>query len=134
MKPGTAVSGQEESFKHVTEKMALPRAHGAGMLPKACDARKHVSRGPHMDPSLTASRARIQASEEPLGKVAGPVALYGTVVEGWSGGESEGKAGGQRTLQPLRLICPGSVGMVGQCLRKGRLQMGVAGQTDSSWT
>lgn len=32
--------------------------------------------------------------------------------------------------QPLRLICPGSVGMVGQCLRKGRLQMGVARQTD----
>lgn len=48
--------------------MALPRAHGAGVLPKACDARKHVSRGPHMGPSLTASRARIQASEEPLGQ------------------------------------------------------------------
>lgn len=43
-----------------------------------------------MDPSLTVPRARIQVSEEPLGKVAGPVALYGTVVE--AGGDESPKA------------------------------------------
>lgn len=34
------VSGREASFKYVTEKMALPRAHVAGMLPEAYDTER----------------------------------------------------------------------------------------------
>lgn len=87
-----------------------------------------------MDPSLTASRARIQASEEPLGQsrwAGGTLRDSGRRLEGMGVGRQSRRA---EDVPTLHLICPGSVGMVGQCLREGRLQMGVARQTDSSWT
>lgn len=66
--PGAKVFGQEESFKHITEKMALPRAHVADTLPEAYDGEK-MSLGITHPPSLTVSRARIRGSEEPLRQI-----------------------------------------------------------------
>lgn len=77
------VSGQEVSFKHVTEKLALPRAHVAGMLPKAYDAEKMSPRDHTWTPASLPPGPGFRPLRSPWGKVAGPVALYGTVVEGW---------------------------------------------------
>lgn len=99
------MSGQEESFKHVTEKMALPGPHVAGMLPKAYDTEK-MSPGDHVStPASLPPGPGFRPLRSPWGQVAGPVALYGAVVEGWRAGESEGRAGGLGMLQSLQLIC-----------------------------
>lgn len=95
------MSGREESFKYVTEKMALPRTHVAGMLPEAFDTEK-ISQGPHIHPSLTASRARIQASEEPLGPsgwASGTLWGRGRRMEGKGVGRQSKRAG--NTTKPL---------------------------------
>lgn len=100
--------GQEESFKHVTEKMALPRTHVAGMLPKAYDAEKMSPRDHIWTPASLLPGPGFRPLRSPWGKVAGPVALYETVVEGWRVRESKGRAGGLKMLQTLHLICLGS--------------------------
>lgn len=98
------VSGQEESFKHVTEKMALPGAHVAGMLPKAYDTEK-MSPGDHVStPASLPPGPGFRPLRSPWGQVAGPVALYG----GWRARESEGSAGGLGMLQSLHRICLGT--------------------------
>lgn len=79
------MSGQEESCKRVTEKMALPRVHVAGMLPKAYDAEKMSPRDHIWTPASLPPGPGFRPLRSPWGKIAGPVALYGTVVEGWRG-------------------------------------------------
>lgn len=57
---------------------------------------KDVSQGPHIHPSLTASRARIQASEEPLGPsgwASGTLWGRGRRMEGKGDGRQSKRAG-----------------------------------------
>lgn len=82
------VSGQEESFKYVTEKMS---------------PRDHISTPASLPPG-----PGFRPLRSPWGQAAGPVALYGTEVEGWRARESEGRARGLGTLQSLYLMCLGS--------------------------
>lgn len=102
------MSRQEESFKYVTEKMTLPRAHVAGMLPEAYDTEKMSPRDHISTPASLPPGPGFRPLRSPWGQVAGPVALYGAVVEGWRARESEGRAGGLGTLQSLHLMCLGS--------------------------
>jgi hypothetical protein len=65
------VSGQEESFKHVTEKMALPRAHVAGMLPKAYDAEKMSPRDHIWTPASLSPGPGFRSLRSPWAKLLG---------------------------------------------------------------
>lgn len=102
------VSGREESFKYVTEKMALPRTHVAGMLPEAFDTEKISPRDHISTPASLPPGPGFRPLRSPWGQAAGPVALYGAEVEGWRARESEGRARGLGTLQSLYLMCLGS--------------------------
>lgn len=82
-----------------------PRSRHAA---KGLGCRKGVSQGPHIHPSLNATRARIRASEEPLGQSCWASGTLWVNVEEWRARGSKGKAGGLRMLHTLPLICLGS--------------------------
>lgn len=100
------------------------------MPPKAYDAEKMSPRDrPHSHPSLTASRARIQASEEPLGErcwTSGSGAL-------WDSGrrmEGMGVRGQSRRAEDATTPSPAvSRQQAWLEVPESRFQMGVEGQT-----